>query len=295
MSPACTRRSGGSGSSTGTRCPAASRTVSHAVRRLGLRLARLPVLRRLRCLQFRRLRPLADGRQRGFPIVRYYWSHFLERHRGDIHGHALEIGGTATIRRYGGAALTRADGLDLSPHGPEITVVSDLTRADEVAENTYDCFVNQFTMHLIYDVESALFHSLRILKPGGTLLVNFPSVEYCFARGLDMGTGGPLYVFWQFTSIQVENLLRRAGLKETDFELEIFGNLFARIAYQLNLPAEELTGRELDYVDPGHPLLICVRATKPPEWEAPRPEHRTPWLPSAKPARWDPVLGHYAA
>lgn len=258
-------------------------------------IARLPVIRRLRCLQFRRLRPLADGRQRGLPIVRYYWGEFLERHRAEIHGHALEIGGTETIRRYGGAALTRADGLDLAHHSPEITVVADLTHADEVAAETYDCFVNQFTMHLIYDVESALFHSLRILKAGGTLLINFPSVEYCFARGLDMGTGAPLYVFWQFTPIQVENLLRRIGLTESEFELEVFGNLFARIAYQLNLPADELTRSELDYVDEGHPLLICVRVTKPRHWDAPTPEHRIPWLPGVTPARWDPVLGHYAA
>lgn len=109
-----------------------------------------------------------------------------------------------------------------------------------------------------------------------------------------MGTGAPLYVFWQFTPIHVENLLRRMSLTESEFELEVFGNLFARIAYQLNLPADELTRRELDYVDEGHPLLICVRVTKPRHWDAPTPERRIPWLPSVTPARWDPVLGHYA-
>ena len=31
--------------------------------------------------------------------------------------------------------------------------------------------------------------------------------------------------------------------------------------------AEELTARELDTGDPGHPLLICVRVKKPENWD----------------------------
>ncbi|HXV44901.1 MAG TPA: hypothetical protein VEC96_17690, partial [Anaerolineae bacterium] len=72
----------------------------------------LPIIRHLRCLQFRRLRPLRngailhEGHFRGIPIVRYYWANFLEKHRSDIRGHALEIGTTETIRQYGEHALT---------------------------------------------------------------------------------------------------------------------------------------------------------------------------------------------
>ena len=258
-------------------------------------VARLPVVRQLRCAQLRRLRPLANGRQRGLPIVRHYWAHFLESHGADIRGRGLEIGTTKTIRLYGGSALTGADAIDLAQHNPEVTVVADLTRADDLPGDSYDCFVNQFTMHLIYDLDSALYHSLRLLKPGGVLLANFPSVEYCFDRGLDMGTGAPLFVFWQFTPLHVENLLRRCGLADTDFELELFGNLFTRVAYLMNMPAEELTRAELEHVDPAHPLLICARVVKPAGWNVRRPEPRAPWLPDVAPARWNPVTGHYEA
>src|SRR2546426_5890731 len=65
-------------------------------------VARLPLVRQLRCAQLRRLRPLGNGRQRGLPIVRYYWAQFLEGHRADFRGRGLEIGTTETIRRYGG-------------------------------------------------------------------------------------------------------------------------------------------------------------------------------------------------
>jgi len=258
-----------------------------------IRLMRLPVMRHLRCLALRRLRPLAGGRARGTPIVRHYWARFLEMHRPDVRGRCLEIGTTTTIRQYGGQSVTHADAIDLTAHSAEITVVADLTRADDVKSDAYDCFVNQFTMHTIYDLDATLYHSIRILKPGGVLLVNFPCVDYYPPRGLDMGTGATLFVHWWFTPIQVENLLRRAGLRQTDYRLEIYGNLFARVAYQMNMAAEELTPRELDYVDPGHPVLICCRVAKPVDWSAPRPRPRSPWVPAVVPARWNPLTGHY--
>jgi glycosyltransferase involved in cell wall biosynthesis len=253
----------------------------------------LPVVRSLRCMEFRRLEPLRGGRQTGTAIVRHYWAEFLNEHRNDLQGRALEIGTIATLRRYGGSAITRADALDLTAHGPDVTQVADLSRADHLLGDTYDCFVNQFTMHVIYDVDAALYHSVRLLKPGGVLLVNFPCVDYYFRNGLDMGTGAPLFMYWWFTPIQVENLLRRLGLTESDYQLRIYGNLFTRIAYQLNVPAEELTTSELTFADPGHPLLICARVVKPRGWNASPPKYHMPWLPSAPPARWNPTTGHY--
>jgi glycosyltransferase involved in cell wall biosynthesis len=254
----------------------------------------LPVIRQLRSLQFRRLKPLGRGRQAGTPVVRYYWDRFLRQHRSDIRGTVLEIGTTATVRQYGSAAVTQADAIDLAAHSPEVTVVGDLARAEHIPEDRYDCFINQFTTHLIFDIEAALFHAVRILKPGGVMLVNFPCVDYYFPRGLDMGTGEPLFMYWWFTPIQVENLLRRTGLVGEDYCLTIYGNLFTRIAYQLNLPAEELSRGELEMDDPGHPLLICARVVKPDNWSGQKPAYRDPWRPDASPAAWNPETGHYA-
>lgn len=252
----------------------------------------LPVVRHLRALQLRRLEPLAGGRQRGEPIIRHYWERFLDAHREDLRGRCLEIGATQTLRRYAGAAMSHAEAMDLAPRDG-VAVVADLSRADAVPADTYDCFVVPFTMHLIYDVEAALHHAVRILKPGGVLLVNFPCVDYYFARGLDMGTGRPLFVFWWFTPIQVENLLRRVGLTSESFELSAYGNLFARVAYQMNLPADELTRAERDHQDAGHPLILCARIVKPAHWQGVRPEYRDPWLPAVTPAQWNPITGHY--
>lgn len=225
-------------------------------------LRALPLVRHARALQLRRLSPLAGGRERGEPVIRYYWHRFLDDHRADIRGAGLEIGTTQTLVRLGGGALTRADALDLAPR-PGVTIVADLSRADSVPSNTYDCFIVPFTLHLIADVDAALHHAIRVLKPGGVLLASFPCVDACFPDGVDLGTGQRLFVHWTFTPLHVERLLRRAGLGAADATVRVDGNLFARVAYQMNLAAEELTARERDTLDSAYPLLVSVRAVKP--------------------------------
>ena len=246
----------------------------------------------MRAHQLRRLQPLAHGRERGQPVIRHYWEEFLLAHRGDLRGRGLEIGTTQTLRRIGGSAMQQADALDVAAR-EGVTVVADLSRADLVPSDSFDCFVVPFTMHLIYDLDAALHHAVRILKPGGVLLVNFPCVDYYFADGLDMGTGRPLFVFWWFTPIQIENLLQRAGLRTGQYSLAVYGNLFARVAHQMNLPTEELTARERDTRDAGHPLLICARIVKPADWAGVRPDYREPWVPETTPATWNRDTGHY--
>ncbi len=257
-----------------------------------------PLLRHFRALRLRRLQPLAGGRSNELSIIRYYWADFLERHRTDIRGRGLEIGETATLRAYGGEELTAADALDLAAHSPEVRLVANLSRAEHLPGAQYDCFINQFTTCVIYDIESALYHAIRLLKPGGVLLINFWSVDFYLHRGLDMGTTDgaqpPLYMYHWFTPIMVQNLLRGLALSDEDFELTIYGNLLTRMAFLLNLPARELTPAERDRVDPGQPLLICVRVVRPTTWSPTCPVPRDPiWQPTVPPAQMQEETGHY--
>jgi len=245
-------------------------------------------------MRFRRLQPLDSGRSSGLSVIRYYWADFLERYQADIQGRALEIGETTTIRQYGGARLTQADALDLAAHSPEVKVVADLSRADHAPGDVYDCFVNQFTTCVIYDIEAALYHAVRMLKPSGVLLINFWCVDFYLHRGLDMGTGAPLYMYHWFTPIQVQDYLQRLGLQASDYQTEIYGNLLARMAFLLNVPACELTTQELNQRDPGQPLLICVRVVKPVHWQAEKPRYGEPsWTPTTRPAELRSDTGHY--
>lgn len=240
----------------------------------------------------RHRRPFGPGRSAGTPIARRYWYDFLARHRDAARGRCLEVGGTGTLGMLGGAAVTAAEALELVP-GPGTAVVADLARADHVPADGYDLFLVPFTFHVIHDVEAALWHAVRLLRPGGSLIANFMCVEYNFPRGLDMGTGGTLYVHWFFTPLQVHNLMRRAGIAAEGLTVEVYGNLPVQVAYQINVPAERVPPEVLARRDPGFPVMVAVRAVKPAGWNAPKPVYRDPWLPEGEPARWTPAAGHY--
>lgn len=259
---------------------------------------RWPWQRLWRGWQLWRLQPIDGGKSAGLSTIRYYWAAFLEQHRADIRGHVLEIGETTTVRLYGGDQLTQADALDLAPHSPEVRVVADLSRADHVPGDVYDCFVNQFTTCVIYDIDAALYHAIRLLKPGGVLLINFWCVDFYLHRGLDMGTAPsghpPLYMHHWFTPINVHDRLRGLGLGEQDYTVTSYGNLLSRMAFLVNLPAVALTPAELDHADPGQPLLICARVVKPVGWQpAPPPYQTSHWTPPLAPAQLHPDTGHY--
>ncbi len=227
-------------------------------------------------------------------MIRYYWAEYLSQHRNDFSGKGLEIGGTATIRYYGGSRLIQTDGMDLSKHSRDITVVGDLTRADHIEGDQYDCILLQFTTNVIYDIDAAIYHAVRMLRPGGVLIANFWCTDYYFHSGLDMGTGEPLYMYWYFTPIMVANIICRASLGAGDFQLETFGNMLARTAFLMNIPASALTPEERDYRDPGQPLLICTRIVKPACWMGQKPPYREPlWRPASPAMAIGRETGHY--
>ncbi|MDR7543842.1 MAG: hypothetical protein QN120_06310 [Armatimonadota bacterium] len=102
-----------------------------------------------------------------------------------------------------------------------------------------------------------------------------------------------MFSHWWFTPIQVQNLFHQVGLSETDYTLRAFGNLLTQVGTLLNLRADELTCRELEFVDPCHPVLICARVVKPVDRRTAKPEYRDPWEPVREPAKWNPILGHH--
>jgi SAM-dependent methyltransferase len=211
---------------------------------------------------------LYPARARGTPIVRYYWHRFLEKHRDDIRGSVLEIGTTATVRAYGGSQIQQTKVIDIVPSSSDVTIVADLATADHLEPDQFDCFVNQFTMHIIDDFKAALYHSIRLLKPAGVLLINFPARSGYPSEGLDLNGAGRAWVYRWFTPAGVEKALADLGMTEEDYQLTTYGNFFSLTAYMAGIGAEELTSHELDYEEKDIPLLICARVVKPFHWPA---------------------------
>ncbi|MEP6888556.1 MAG: class I SAM-dependent methyltransferase [Nitrospirales bacterium] len=205
----------------------------------------------------RRLIPFSRhfGYDRGLPIDRYYIENFLARHAGAIQGRVLEIGDAAYTNRFGGARVTISDVLHVAPRR-QATIVGDLTQADHIPSDTFDCIILTQTLHLIFDVRRALQTVYRILKPGGVLLATFPGITQ-----IDHGEWAESW-YWNFTTRSSRRLFHEVFLPES-CDIEAIGNVLVASAFLYGLGVEELHREELDYNDRDYEFLITARAQKP--------------------------------
>jgi len=218
------------------------RSARHRLRRL-LRPAILGTARRTT--------PLSRhwGFDRGTPVDRYYIEQFLERHAADIRGRVLEVKDSTYTDQFG-TAVTQRDVLDIDPLNPLATIVADLTAAEEVASNQFDCFILTQTLQMIYDTHAALRHAHRLLRPGGTLLVTVPAISRLTKPD-----------FWRFTPAACVNLFGDV-FGPGNVTVAGRGNVLTSVAFLEGMAHQELTRRELESDDEMFPMIVTVRAVK---------------------------------
>ena len=206
----------------------------------------------------RRTTPISRefGFNRGLPIDRYYIEQFLADHAQDVRGRVLEIGDAAYTRQFGQERVSQSDVLHVVEGNSAATMVGSLTEAEHIPSYAFDCLILTQTLHLIFDVQSALRTIFRILKPGGVVLATFPGIsqisndewadDWC----------------WSFSLVAARRLF--AGpFPHSHVTAETFGNAVAATAFLHGLAVEEVSRRELDFCDPRFEMLIGVRAVKP--------------------------------
>jgi len=207
-----------------------------------------------------RVRPVSRvfGLDRGLPIDRYYIERFLSSHCDDIQGHVLEVGDDYYTRKFGGWGLVTSDVLHVTQGNPKATIVADLTRADSIPSNTFDCIIFVQTLQMIYDLRAALQHIYRILRPGGVVLVTCHGISKIARReGLD-----PWGEYWRLTTQSARRLFQEI-FPAPHVRVGMYGNVLTAIASLHGLAAEEMDQDELDYLDPNYEVLIGIRAAKP--------------------------------
>jgi SAM-dependent methyltransferase len=231
--------------------------------RRGLRLAQVRILETppYRCVRFgsfRRMAPIHSGFKsgRGTYIDRYYIEQFLQEHAETIKGRVLETANNEYTLRFGGDRVTRSDVLDVRPDHAPATIIADLTSADHLPSNTFDCIVLTQVLDFIYDVRATIPTIYRILKPGGCVLVSVSGIspivhdemEYCGD-------------YWRFTRLSLRRLFEEAFPADAVM-VESRGNVLAAVALLHGLAAEELTPEELDFRDPDFEVTILLKAVK---------------------------------
>lgn len=207
----------------------------------------------------RRLQPVDDhfGYSRGKVIDRYYIEKFLTDHTADIKGRVLELGDSSYTKKYGGSKVTRAEVLHYVAGNPEATIIGDLTKADNIESDSFDCIILTQTLQMIYDFRSAVKNIHRILKPGGVLLVtSHGTSKICRFVGVD-----PWGEYWRFTgqSMQIafEDVFGKRNVK-----VVTYGNVLSATAFIQGLCADDLTAEEMDYHDPKFEVLVAARVVK---------------------------------
>jgi SAM-dependent methyltransferase len=205
----------------------------------------------------RRLEPVSRefGFDRGLPIDRFYIENFLSAHRANIRGHVLELGDDRYTREFG-TGVTSSDVLDVTKGNAKASIVADLTHADQIEADWFDCIIFTQSLQFIYDARPALTTLRRILKPGSVLLATFPGISQI--SRYDMERWGD---FWRFTTLSARRMFEEA-FDAGNVTVESYGNVLAATAFLHGLAAQELTDEELNHRDPDYEVLIAVRACK---------------------------------
>ncbi len=222
------------------------------------RLRRWPPVGMVEFGSLRRLTPVSQsfGVDRGLCIDRYYIEHFLDQHSGDVKGQVLEVGDDIYTTRFGGEQVTGSDVLHVTEDNAKATIVADLTQADQIPSDVYDCIVLTQTLQFIYDVRKVVETLYRILKPNGVLLVTCSGINRI--SRYDMDRWGE---YWRLTTLSASRLLEEF-FPPSNVTVQGYGNVLAAVAFLHGLAASELRQEELDYCDPDYDILIGVRAVK---------------------------------
>jgi SAM-dependent methyltransferase len=196
----------------------------------------------------RRVTPLSQmyGFDRGTPIDRYYVDKFFSARRALITGRVLEIQTTDHARRYG-SGVTAMHTLDINPaFNP--TYLCDLATADIVASGSYDCFLLPNTLCFLRDLEPALRHARRVVRPGGVLLATVPAF---------VPLTGDVPDYWHASADGWRTVAARVW-PDYETSVETHGNCLAVAAAMYGIAVEELMATELDVTDPRYPVLVTI-------------------------------------
>lgn len=207
----------------------------------------------------RRLTPISPifGMDRGKPIDRYYIEAFLAANSADVRGRALELGDATYINRYG-KGVTKVDVLHVVAGNPEATIIADLTDADHVPSDAFDCIIFTQALQMIYDMKAAMRTLYRITKPGGVILMTTHGTSK-IARRLGRDDWGE---YWRLTAQGATALINDVA-PSAELTIRSYGNVLSAAAFLYGLAAEDLEKNELDAADEDFEVILGVRIRKP--------------------------------
>lgn len=144
----------------------------------------------------------------------------------------------------------------VEPGNPDATIIADLTSADAIPSETFDCIVFTQTLQFIYEVRAVVRTLHRLLKPGGAVLATVPGITK--VSSYDAQRWGD---YWRFTAQSVARLFGDV-FPASGVTVHRYGNVLAAAAFLYGLAAHELRDYELEVGDQDYEVLIGVKAEK---------------------------------
>ena len=214
---------------------------------------KIPGVGKVRFGDLRRVRAIGRnfGLGRGVPIDRYYIENFLARHSDDIKGRVLEIQDNEYTKQFGGQQVKQSDVLDIDKDNHRANIVADITKAENMPADFYDCIILTQVLSYLCNVKDGLNTVYRILKPGGVLLLTVP--------GISQTGGGAGHSF--FTEVSTKNLIESIFFQQ-EINMESHGNVLVAISFLHGLTIGELTPKELDFKDRDYQVVVTARVVK---------------------------------
>lgn len=208
--------------------------------------------------RYRTIRPVSRvfGLDRGEAIDRYYIEMFLSDNQEYIHGVVLEVANSYYTKKFGGSRVVQPLVLHATSHA-KADLVGNLETGSGIPENLADCFILTQTLLCIFDVRAAAGNAVKVLKPGGTLLVTVPGIT-SISR-YDYERWGQ---YWSFTDQSLRKLFELFVPPER-ITIQTFGNVKSASAFLYGLARHEIKPAELEYADPDFQMVITAVIRKP--------------------------------
>lgn len=195
------------------------------------------------------------GHDRGASIARYWIEKFLLMNNHLIRGAVLEMADSAYTRRFGEDRVTQPLVFDLD--SPTADFIGDLSQTANISEGRVDCFILTQTFNVIFDVKAAVRSAVKILKPGGHLLITVPGISHVTRQ--DMARWG---MYWTFTDLCLRKLLAEI-VPEENITVQAFGNVKLAACFLYGLSQQDLNPTDFEYNDPDYQLIVTAVVKKP--------------------------------
>ncbi len=196
------------------------------------------------------------GLDLGTSICRVYIDQFLAPYRSLVTGKVMEIGESRYTNQFGTSPfesyIVSADPNHMN------AIQGDLATGKNIPVNFFDCIILTQTLQVIFDVRSALKHTIASLRPGGVLLLTATGIAQisCY----DRDRWGE---YWRFTVQCMQELLHEAAPAKAEITVKSYGNLITTTGYLNGDPAEDISPEHFIQNDPDYPMLICAYLRMP--------------------------------